>query len=208
MRATSIVLRRNTARLPGFSDQRPWVGYDNNNTGRINGFTGEQRQPARNPYRSGLIDPYLKSDGVKWCPAKPKAWQIALATNWFNASTGSAYYSRDRAAQGNEWGPMAKEIRGVSGLYSMVGANASEVHEPSYTLLLWEHAARVPMCNFMQSWDWYDSPPNDNNLRNHFNFLHRSGASTIWADGHTSRILYMQLRRPMFSSLKSHYPDY
>ncbi len=48
-------------------------------------------------------------------------------------------------------------------------------------------------------------PPPNPYLINHFNFLHRQGANSLWADGHAKRIMYGQLRRPMFSTLKHIY---
>jgi prepilin-type processing-associated H-X9-DG protein len=62
------------------------------------------------------------------------------------------------------------------------------------------------MCNFLQQSDWFDTPPNDPFLIEHFHFLHREGANALWADSHAKRLSYFQLRRPMFSSRKDIYP--
>ncbi len=67
--------------LPGFADQRPWVGYDNNNAPAAGGFSGQVSAPAVHPIRPGAIDPYLKNEEVKRCPNKPARTQTAWAFN-------------------------------------------------------------------------------------------------------------------------------
>lgn len=196
--------------LPGFKPQQIWIGYDNANLGDTNngGFYGEMTQPAKFKNRPGAIDPYLKNDAVKRCPNTSKSAQLALGLNFFSPPYGSAYYNQNPNANGNEWGPSVKTLS-VNGFYYATGANNSEVQEPAYTLVSWEHFARVPMCNFLQPLNWYDSPPQfDQNLKDHFSFLHKEGTNCIWADGHAKRMLYGQLRRPMFSSRKDIYPGY
>ncbi len=192
---------------PGFAPQQIWIGYDNNNAGMLGGFWGLVYEPARHPIRPGALDPYIKNNGVKRCPSMPQAWQSAYAYNFFSPAYWSSYYNRNPAAQGKEFGPGAKGYTmAPDGSFNMTAASASEVHEPAYTLAAWEHLARVPMCNFLQTADWFDSPPNDTTLKNHFHFLHREGANALWADGHTKRMIYGALKRPMFSSLKDIYP--
>ena len=191
---------------PNFAPQQIWVGYDNDNFGLDGGFYGHVYEPATHPARPGAIDLYVKNDAVKRCPEMPTSWQLAMALNWWTPDNVSDYYARNPKAQGNEFGPASK-ITGTwtDGQLYASGANDSEVDEPSNTLVLWEHLARVPLCNFLQSWDWFDSPPNDQSLRDHFHFLHRSGSNTVWADGHARRMIYGQLRRPMFSCNKAIY---
>ncbi|MBI5708661.1 MAG: prepilin-type N-terminal cleavage/methylation domain-containing protein [Armatimonadetes bacterium] len=192
--------------LPGFAPQQMWIGYDNNNAGLLGGFFGRGIEPAQNPVRPGAIDRYLKDEGVKRCPAMPGEWQLSYATNWFNPGISSEYYNTNPAARGQEYGPMARTGEtDVSGATVSLGANASVVEEPAGTLLLWEHEARAPVCNFLQPSDWFNSPPNDPNLIDHFHFLHRKGANALWADTHAKRITYFGLKRPMFSSVKSIY---
>jgi hypothetical protein len=72
---------------------------------------------------------------------------------------------------------------------------------------MWEHQARVPLCNWLQTFDWFESPPvHLPALVDHFNHLHRKGSTSLWADGHTKRTLFAQLKRPMFSVRKDIYP--
>ncbi|HET6645527.1 MAG TPA: prepilin-type N-terminal cleavage/methylation domain-containing protein [Fimbriimonadales bacterium] len=195
--------------LTGFAPQQMWIGYDNNNYGVDGGFFGHVYEPPRHKPRPGAIDMYLKSEDIKRCPLMPKEWQMAYATNWFNPAFDSAYYNVNPAARGQEYGPASKTFAyGPQGTYIMTGAIGSEVEEPAYTLVGWEHLSRAPVCNFLQPDNWYNSPPNNENLKEHFHFLHRSAAVTIWADGHAKRVAYGQLHRPMFSSLKGIYPNY
>jgi prepilin-type N-terminal cleavage/methylation domain-containing protein/prepilin-type processing-associated H-X9-DG protein len=191
--------------LPGFAPVQPWIGYDNNNTGLSGGFYGRVYEPPINSFRPGAIDPYLKSHDIKRCPSMPKQWQTSYAINYFSPLHSSAYYNVNPAAQGNEFGPATRTLRFESGAYVATGAAHSEVQEPSYTLIAWEHLAVVPACNFLQPHNWFDTPPDIPSLRQHFHFLHRGGANALWADGHAKRITYERLRRPMFSSRKDIY---
>lgn len=192
---------------PGFAPQQMWIGYDSNNAPLAGGFYGLITQPSTSPFRPGAIDPYMKDNGVKRCPAMPSQWQSSYALNWFNPSTGSDYYTTNPAASGQEYGPGAKYSSvDANGAVVSLAANASEVEEPAYTLLAWEHEARAPVCNFLQPSDWFSGPPNDPNLIDHFHFLHRKGANALWADTHTKRLTYFQLKRPMFSTRKDIYP--
>lgn len=193
--------------MPGFASQQIWIGYDNNNYGLDGGFFGHVYEPARNPPRPGGIDPYLKNHGIKRCPMMPQAWQSAYAYNFFNPAYSSAYYSRNPNARGNEFGPGNKGYSFIGGAFNMTAARGSEVQEPAETLAAWEHLARVPMCNFLQSPDWLDSPPQTASLRAHFHFLHRGGANVLWCDGHAKRVVYDGLKRKWFSSRKDIYPN-
>jgi prepilin-type N-terminal cleavage/methylation domain-containing protein/prepilin-type processing-associated H-X9-DG protein len=193
--------------LAGFAPQKMWIGYDNNNFGIDGGYYGHVYEQALNPERPGAIDPYLKNDAVKRCPMMKGEWQMAMAINGFTPAYGSAYYSVNPAAAGNEYGPAVKTYTFIGGVFDFTGANDSEVQKPAETILAWEHLARVPMCNFLQTPNWLTGPPDDPALREHFNFLHRDGTNTIWCDGHARRMMYGQLRRPMFSIRKDFYPD-
>jgi prepilin-type N-terminal cleavage/methylation domain-containing protein/prepilin-type processing-associated H-X9-DG protein len=201
---------------PGFPDQVVYVGYDNNNLTRDNGdnggYNGDMRlKPAGRPQRPGLIDPYLKNHQVKVCPNTPKPWQMALAANMFSSNPGfnnTTYYRRFPDRRHNEWAPMSKTLAQAPPRWfvTTTAAKAAEVDDASLTILIFEHGQRVPMCNFLQLEDWFNSPPpNRDDLKRHFNFLHRDGATVLWADTHVRRMMYGQLKRPMFSSRKDIY---
>lgn len=191
----------------GFSPQQFWIGYDNNNSPLAGGFTGAVNKAAINRPRPGMIDPYIKNEGIKSCPSQPDGWQMAMAYNWFNPQKDSAYYNTNPAARGNEFGPGAFEMWiDNSGLINSRAINDSQMEDPVGTLVLWEHNARVPLCNFLQSVDWEESPPiHLQYLADHFNFLHREGSVTLWGDSHTKRVIFTQLKRRMFSVRKDIY---
>jgi prepilin-type N-terminal cleavage/methylation domain-containing protein/prepilin-type processing-associated H-X9-DG protein len=191
--------------MPGFAPQIMWVGYDNNNGPLTGGYHGSVNQLAANPVRPGMIDPYLKNYEVTRCPNKLGRTQTALAASGFSPFHGSAYYTTNPAAQGQEYGPGAKSQTLVNGVFDFTGANESEVEEPAATLAAWEHDAHVPLCNFLQSHDWVSGPPALQSLKDHFNLLHTSGTNTFWVDGHAKRIAYGSLKRPWFSVNKGIY---
>ncbi len=190
--------------LEGFADQEMWIGYDNNNEPG-GAYRGNVSKPAVNPIRPGTIDPYLKSRQVAWCPNKPAASQTVLALSAFYQPFPSDYYERNPAASGGEYGPAIRTYRTVNGVADTEGASYSEVEEPAGTLLLWEHQASAPLCNFLQKADWFESPPTDKALQDHFNLLHNGGTNTAWSDGHAKRMAYGKLKRPMFSIRKDIY---
>jgi prepilin-type N-terminal cleavage/methylation domain-containing protein len=197
----------NTVPLPGFADQQFWIGYDNNNGPQFGGFIGNANEPAVNPPRSGMIDPYVKSERIKVCPEQPGNWQLAMAYNMFNPTHPSGYYTTNPIAEGKEFGPGTYEVwTDAAGLMNAAAISDSQMEDGANTLVLWEHNARVPLCNFLQVVDWFDSPPvHLEYLAEHFSFLHRNGSTTLWGDGHTKRTLFVQLQRPMFSVRKDIY---
>jgi len=195
--------------LEGFAPQQMWIGYDNNNYGLDGGFYGHVHEPAKHKPRVGALDPYIRNHEVRKCPVMPDHWQMSYAHCFFCKVYGSAYYSKNPKAQYNEWGPMVKDIVYSGGVFRWSqGAHHSEMHEPARTLIMWEHEARVPLCNFLQPDDWYETPPKSNYLINHFHFLHRGGANSLWGDGHVKRMLYDLLKRPYFSCRKDIYPNW
>lgn len=175
---------------------RPWIGYDN---------ASDMRLPAVHPEHPGAIDPYIKNRELKRCPGMPTGWQLAYALNMWYPRSDSAYYSVNPAARRGEYGPCSKETdsRGF-----FLGVADGEVTHPSLTLMIWEHDSERPVCSFLEPENWLRSPPDRQALRAHFNFLHRQGANGLWADGHVRRILYDQLRRPMFTCNKDLYPGF
>jgi prepilin-type N-terminal cleavage/methylation domain-containing protein/prepilin-type processing-associated H-X9-DG protein len=184
---------------PSLSKAQPWIGYDN---------LVPSNESATHPTRPGTIDPYIKNEGIRRCPSMPSKWQLSFAMNFFRPGQGSDYYTTNPAAKDNEYGPTGRSatIDPSSGLEVWQGASDAAIDEPSYTLLMWEHDFSRPACNFLQPADWLNSPPDDPKLKEHFHFLHRDGTNSLWVDGHTKRISYGQLRRPMFSCDKSLYP--
>lgn len=195
----------NNTPLQGYPPQQPWIGYDMRNTGIYLNFYGRMDMPARNKTRPGAIDIYIKNDDLRKCPKTPPNYQMVIAYSWFNPAFGSAYYSANPKAAGNEYGPGSKTCKLTGGVWDCTAANDSELDEPAHTLVAWEHGARAPVCNFLQSDNWFNSPPNRSDLKAHFQWLHREGAITIWGDSHAKRTTYAQLKRPYFSVRKDIY---
>ncbi|HWD38953.1 MAG TPA: prepilin-type N-terminal cleavage/methylation domain-containing protein [Fimbriimonas sp.] len=192
--------------LAGFAPQHPWIGYDNLNAPYSGAYYGDVSMPAKNPIRVGIIDPYLKSEAIKRCPNMPSQWQLAITFNNFNPGTPSAFYADHPSAQGAEYGPGSKTLETTpDGSVSYIAATDSEVEEPSDTLVMWEHHAPAPVCNFLQPYDWLNSPPPDPVLVDHFQFLHNGATNTLWADTHSKRTVYGQLKRRVFSCRKDIY---
>ncbi|MEZ0326419.1 MAG: prepilin-type N-terminal cleavage/methylation domain-containing protein [Fimbriimonas sp.] len=192
---------------PGFAPAVTWIGFDNNNGTLVSSIPGNAMQPAKNPVRAGLIDAYLKSEAVKKCPNQPASYQLALAHNGFQNNLYTNYYKKNPAAEGNEYGPGSKNPHYINGIYTYDGVSGSEIQEDSNTLMAWEHGSYAPWCSFLMTYNWFATPPKDQALQDHFNFLHRKGTNTVWTDGHSRRMVYAQLRRPMFSVRKDIYPQ-
>lgn len=192
--------------LPGYAPQKPWIGYDNNNGPLVGGFYGSVINAPQNQIHPGSIDPYLKSPDLKRCPNMPAEWQTSYAVNGFRTGFASPYYTSNPAALDSEYGPFTHDVQLVSGVASFHAANDSAVQESAKTLLIWEHKATAPLCNFLQGYDWYLSPPDIPVLKDHFNFLHNGGTNTLWADSHAKRMVYGSLKRPYFSVRKDIYP--
>lgn len=193
-------------RVPGFPPQQPWIGFDTQTGSGFSSWYGNMMQPATHPTRPGALDPYIKNDGVKQCPSRNSGWQMALAYNFFSPPYWSSYYSVNPKAYQHEYGPGAKTVDFFShGFMVTTSVNHSEISRPAETIAVWEHGFYVPICNFLQPYNWLNSPPNDQSLIRHFNFLHRGGTTTLWCDGHAKRMVYGALRRPMFSCDKEIY---
>jgi prepilin-type N-terminal cleavage/methylation domain-containing protein/prepilin-type processing-associated H-X9-DG protein len=182
-----------------WNPRKVWIGYDNANNGR----GGDVREPARYPIHEGLIDVYLKDQEVKRCPSQPSEAQTIYCCNW--------WYSRTLHWQNPHWpeyGPFCKTLDLHGSWGRCIPARESEIEGTGYTMVIWEHWASGPWCQFLQPPEWFDDPPDDQRYIDHFEFLHYEGANTGWADGHAKWLRYKQLRRPMFSVRKSFYPPY
>jgi prepilin-type N-terminal cleavage/methylation domain-containing protein/prepilin-type processing-associated H-X9-DG protein len=190
--------------LPGFAPQQNWLGYDNNNFGIDDGMHGHVHEPALNPVRPGAVDQYIKNEGIKKCPSMPRKWQMGYAINWFSPAFVTKWTP-------NEYSPCSKTMATApDGSYTTTAAGDAEVERPAEMLMLWEHLARANVCNFLQPYDWVESPPTGPGfvfLKDHFHFLHRGGANSGWADGHVKRITYGQLKRRYFSANQSIFGD-
>ena len=192
--------------LAGFAPQTVWISYDNNNGPLVSGFYGRVNTAAINSARPGILDSYLKSRDILACPNRPTGVQSALAVSAFDPKFDSPFYLSHPAAKTNEYGPSSKSsFLNSDGVISYTAASNSEVEEPTATLMLFEHDAKAPLCNFLQPYDWLTAPPATKTLKDHFNLLHNGATNTLWVDSHAKRIQYEQLRRPWFSVRKDIY---
>jgi prepilin-type N-terminal cleavage/methylation domain-containing protein/prepilin-type processing-associated H-X9-DG protein len=192
----------NSPKPPGASSWvawRPWIGYDN--------AVGNVDAPAVNPIHVGFIDIYLKDQGVKKCPVQPKNWQTIYAANGWFMDLGK----RNHKYPG-EFGTFAKYDDYWVGLgtgWRALAASASDVEQEANTILLLEHIAWAPWCMVMQeTYDWFDSPPNDPDWIKHMEDIHFESGNLAWADGHAKAMRYFAMRRWMWSCRKSIYPNY
>ena len=192
---------------PNGSNIQPWIGFDNNNVVSSSPIGGDMTQPATREPHPGLLDPYIKNAQIKKCPDVPGSWQMALALNIFNVYLDLDYYAANPAAKGNEFGPAyrSSQTDPITEEEMPLGAHDSEIDQPSTTLVAWEHQNPAPECNFLQSPDWLNSPP-EGPYRDHFHLLHRNGATCLWCDSHVKHVIYDALKRPWFSCRKDIYP--
>jgi prepilin-type N-terminal cleavage/methylation domain-containing protein/prepilin-type processing-associated H-X9-DG protein len=123
--------------------------------------------------KRGLIDPYLRNDTVRHCPAR---------------RTKVARYCI------NFW---AGRVRGVTET-SPQGQPDAVVPNPASTLLVWEHQVEFPGCNRGQRGGTADEPDPAPGL-NHWDSLHHGGFNALWCDGHVKRMRYADLHRRFFS---------
>jgi prepilin-type N-terminal cleavage/methylation domain-containing protein len=190
----------------GGPPQRYWIATDDQNAPFSGEFYGDVDMPATHPLKAGFIDIYVKSLAVYHCPSTPSSWQTGYAINWFNPAFDSPFYTSHPGVKGNEFSPASQfAIIHSDGTVDYVGANSSVIEQPSDTLLAWEHNSITPLCNYLQLYDWSSSPPNVDGLRSHFQAVHKTSTSTLWADTHVRRLTYDQLQRPMFSCKKNLY---
>lgn len=194
--------------IAGFPPQRPWVGFDNSNSPFNGSYYGDaSKPPLSNTFRPGLLDIYFRDIRITRCPSQPQGVQTSLALSGFTSTASSDYYAANPGARGNEFAPSAERSTMTPGGISYDASNDSTIAEPSSTLMAWEHLSYTPMCNFLQPYNWFESPPNLPTLIDHFHFLHEGGTSTVWCDGHAKRWTYFGLQRPMFSARKDIYPS-
>jgi prepilin-type N-terminal cleavage/methylation domain-containing protein len=194
----------------GGPPQRTWIGFDDQNAPETGGWYGSDVLPATHPLKEGFIDVYLKSIDIRRCPSMPSSWQSAYTLNWFNPGVPSPFYTGHPNAAGQEFGPASESFTTVPNqpdpnLADPVGAKDSDVQEPADTLVVWEHNAAAPACDYLQPYDWLNQPPVDSGLQNHFQSVHKTLTTVLWADGHAGKLQYTQLKRSMFVCRKDLY---
>jgi prepilin-type N-terminal cleavage/methylation domain-containing protein/prepilin-type processing-associated H-X9-DG protein len=125
------------------------------------------------PGEQGLIDPYLRNEGVRRCPSRRTAVAHYCMNNW----SGSPFGQPETSPQGQ---PEAR------------------VTCPASTLIVWEHQVRDPGCHVGQ-WGGTREGPNPQSGIDHWDSAHHGGFNALWCDGHVKRMSYSELRRPFFT---------
>ncbi len=123
--------------------------------------------------KQGLIDPYLRNEGVRQCPSR----RIPTARYCINFWQGHPYGATETSPQGQ---PEAK------------------VPRPASTLIVWEHQVPFPMCFRGQMGGTRDEP-NPTFGIDHWDSSHHGGFNALWCDGHVKRMRYVDLRRRFFT---------
>jgi prepilin-type N-terminal cleavage/methylation domain-containing protein/prepilin-type processing-associated H-X9-DG protein len=125
------------------------------------------------PGKQGMIDPYLRGDGVRQCPSRRVA---------------NARYSI------NYW---SGRFNGVTET-SPQGKPDAAVPRPASTLLVWEHQVWFPACVRGQRGGTSEEPDPRPGI-SHWDSAHHDGFNALWCDGHVKRMRYSDLRRRFFT---------
>jgi prepilin-type N-terminal cleavage/methylation domain-containing protein/prepilin-type processing-associated H-X9-DG protein len=123
--------------------------------------------------RQGLIDPYLRGEGVRQCPSR---------------RVGNARYCL------NFW---SGRYNGVTET-SPQGQAEAAVPQPASTLIVWEHQVWFPGCVRGQRGGTAEEPDPRPGI-SHWDSSHHDGFNALWCDGHVKRMRYANLRRRFFT---------
>ena len=134
---------------------------------------GQRSWMEVNKGKQGLIDPYIRNEGVRQCPSR----RVAYARYCINFWSGVVFGARETSPQGQ---PEAL------------------VPRPSTTLIVWEHQVPFPACNRGQRGGTQDEPDPSQGI-DHWDSSHHGGFNALWCDGHVKRMRYAQLRRSFFT---------
>ena len=127
------------------------------------------------PGVTGLIDPYIRNEGVKRCPSR----KVADARYTINGWSGAPFGQPETSPEGQ--------------------ADAA-VPRPASTLIVWEHQVSAGACVIGQSsGDATGAGLDPQAATAHWDSAHHGGFNALWCDGHVKRMQYSQLRRSMFS---------
>ena len=127
-----------------------------------------------NPGQQGLIDPYIKNEGVRQCPSR----KLEVARYCINGWSGISPFGRTETTP--------------------AGQLDAAVPRPSTTLIVWEHQISAATCNTGQQGGTPDVPDPTAGVT-HWDSAHHDGFVALWCDGHVKRMRYANLRRSYFS---------
>jgi prepilin-type N-terminal cleavage/methylation domain-containing protein/prepilin-type processing-associated H-X9-DG protein len=125
------------------------------------------------PGEAGILDPYIRNEGIRQCPSR----KVADARYTINGWNGSPHGQPETSPQGKE---------------------DAAVPRPSTTLIVWEHQVAAPACILGQ--DGGDKlKPDPAAGIGHWDSAHTGGFNALWCDGHVRWMTYGTLLRTYFS---------
>jgi prepilin-type N-terminal cleavage/methylation domain-containing protein/prepilin-type processing-associated H-X9-DG protein len=123
--------------------------------------------------KQGLIDAYLRNEGVRQCPSR----RIPTARYAINFWSGRPYGFPETSPQGQP---------------------EAAVPRPATTLIVWEHQVPFAACIKGQQGGNRDEPDPAQGI-DHWDSSHHGGFNALWCDGHVKRMRYSDLRRTYFT---------
>jgi prepilin-type N-terminal cleavage/methylation domain-containing protein len=124
--------------------------------------------------QQGLIDPYIRAEGVRQCPSR----KLREARYCINGWSGLSPFGNPET--------------------SPAGQPDAAVPRPSTTLIVWEHQISAVTCNTGQQGGDPNVPDPTAGVT-HWDSAHHDGFCALWCDGHVKRMRYANLRRSFFS---------
>jgi prepilin-type N-terminal cleavage/methylation domain-containing protein len=120
-----------------------------------------------------LLDPYLRSTGIRQCPSR----QNPLARYCINGWNGVHFGKTETSPQGQP---------------------DAAVGSPSSTLMAWEHQVVAGYCDNGQI-GGTATTPDPAGSTSHWDAAHHDGFISLWCDGHVKRLRFGNLQRKYFS---------
>ncbi|MBC8136660.1 MAG: DUF1559 domain-containing protein [Fibrella sp.] len=138
-------------------------------------------EPSGTPY---LLEPYLKSDGVRLCPSRkvrpPLPGETKDAEGRYVLNAWDSYFGKNLGL--NETSPQARPD--------------ADVPAPASTLIVWEHNNNAGECQNGQEGGDTERPAD---IDGHWSDDHAGGFNALYCDGHVKRLSFPMLRRRDFT---------
>lgn len=134
---------------------------------------GDQVWMETRPGMQGLLDPYIRNEGVRQCPSRKLPQARYCINGWSGAPFGNPETSPE-------------------------GQPDAAVPRPASTLIVWEHQVEAAACITGQTGGDGIVPDPQAGIE-HWDSAHHGGFVALWCDGHVKRMSYGQLRRSYFS---------
>jgi prepilin-type N-terminal cleavage/methylation domain-containing protein len=125
------------------------------------------------PGQQGLLDPYIRNEGIRQCPSRRHPDARYCLNGWFGTHFGKTETSPE-------------------------GQPEAVVRRPATTLLAWEHQVPQVDCKDGQK-GGNEVVPDAAGAFTHWDASHHDGFMSLWCDGHVKRMRFGQLRRSFFT---------